>query len=99
MPIGWNNVDNKLDDQLLIMQATTESNGQDYDEKMKMLTEDLTAIITSMMDQIKNSKYSPYKKYLPKAQDPTTVFPAKKGLYHWKVDIIRKLVVCGLPNT
>ena len=34
------------------MQATIESNRKDYDEKMKKLSEDLTAIITSMMDQI-----------------------------------------------
>ena len=38
------------DYQLLIMQATIESNMQDSDEKIKNLTEDLTAIITSMMD-------------------------------------------------
>ena len=35
------------------MQATIEANRKDYDEKMKKLTEEFTAIITSMMDQIK----------------------------------------------
>ena len=35
------------------MQATIESYKQDSDEKMNNLTEDLTAMITSMMDQIK----------------------------------------------
>ena len=52
---------NKSYDQLLIMQATIDSTRQDSDEKKKDLTEDLTEIIASMMDQIKISKYSPDK--------------------------------------
>ena len=36
------------------------SNRQDSGEKMKKLTEYLTAIIALMMDQIKISKSSPY---------------------------------------
>ena len=44
---------NNSDDQLLIMQATIEANSQDSDEKMKNLTEDLTAMIASMMYHIK----------------------------------------------
>ena len=71
-------MDNKLDDTLLIMQANTEAHMQDYDEKTKKLTEDLTEMITPMMDQIKISKSSPDNKYSPKAQDPTTVVPANK---------------------
>ena len=35
-------------------------------------------MITSMMDHIKILKYSPDKKDSSKAQDPTTVVPAKK---------------------
>ena len=58
------------------MQAIIEANRQDSGEKMKNPTEGLTAIITSMMDQIKMSKYSPEKKDPPKAQDNTTVVPA-----------------------
>ena len=49
-------MDNKSDDKLLIMQDTIESNNQDYDEKMNNFTEDLTAMIISMMDQIKIPK-------------------------------------------
>ena len=45
------------------MQATTDSNRQDYGEKIKKLTEDLTAMFTSMMDQIKISKSSIDKRY------------------------------------
>ena len=48
-------MDNKSDDQLLIVQATIEPNKQDSDEKMKNLTEDLTEMIASMMDLIKIS--------------------------------------------
>ena len=56
-------MDNKSDDQLQIMQSTIEYNKQYSYDKMKKLTENLTAMITSMMYQIKIPKYSPYKKY------------------------------------
>ena len=46
-------MDNKSYEQILIMQATIESNRQDYDEKMKKTTEDLTGMITSTTEQIK----------------------------------------------
>ena len=52
----------KSDDQLLIMQATIESNRKDSDDKIKNITEELTGMIASMMDHIKISKYSPDKK-------------------------------------
>ena len=70
-------MNNKSDDQLLIMQDTTESNRKYYDEKTKKLTEYLTSTILPMMDQIKTSKSSPENKDSPKAQDKTTVVPAK----------------------
>ena len=38
-------------DQLLIIHSTIDANRQYYDEKMKKLTEKLTEIIASMMDQ------------------------------------------------
>ena len=60
------------------MQATIESNSQYFDEKMKNITEDLTAMITSMMYHIKISKSSPDQKDSPKAQDPTTLVPDNK---------------------
>ena len=56
MKSGQNNMDNKSDYQLLIMTAMIETNRQDYEEKMKNLTEDLTEIIASTMDKIKISK-------------------------------------------
>ena len=49
-------MDNKSDEKLLIVQAKIEANRQDYDEKIKKLTEDLTEIIASIMDHIKFSK-------------------------------------------
>ena len=67
MPSGSNNMDNKSDCQLLIMQAHIESNKQDSYDKIKKLTVDLTGMIASMMDQIKISKSSPDKKDSPKA--------------------------------
>ena len=39
MPIGQNNMNNKSDDQLLIVQATIDSIRQYYDDKMKNITE------------------------------------------------------------
>ena len=45
---------------------------------MKKLTEYLTGMIASIMDQIKISTSSPYKKDSPKAQDSTTAVPDNK---------------------
>ena len=45
---------------------------------MDNLIEDLTEIITSIVDQIKIPKYSQDKKYLPKALYPTTMVSANK---------------------
>ena len=70
-------MDNKSDDHLIIMQAMIDSNRQDFDEKTKKLKSYLTAMIKSMMDQIKFSKCSPDKKYSPKDQDSTTAVPSK----------------------
>ena len=69
---------NKSDDQLLFIQDMIESNSQDYDEKMKKLTEDLTPMIASMMEQNKISKSSKYKKDSQKDQDNTTLVLANK---------------------
>ena len=55
-----------------------DAKSQDSDEKTKNLTEYLTAIIESMMDQIKFSKLFSYKKDSSKAQYPTTVVPVNK---------------------
>ena len=71
-------MDNKSDEKLLIVQSIIEANKQDSDEKMNNLTEDLTGMIASMMDQIKISKSSIDKKGSPKDQDHTTLAPANK---------------------
>ena len=68
-------IDNKLDEQLLITQATIDANRKYYDNRMKKLTEYLKEIIAWMMHQIKVSKSSPDKKDLPKDQDHTTMVP------------------------
>ena len=104
-------MDNKPDEQLLVLQANIKANRQNSDEKMKNLTEDigkgsdekiekltkyLTAMITSMMYQIKFSKSSPDKKGSPNL----SILPLRSGitisLHLWKVDILQKLLACRL---
>ena len=87
-------MDNKLDGQLLIMKATIEANRQYYDEKMKKVTEDLTEMITSMMDQINISKSSPDKKDSQKPQNPTAVVPDNKKAPRLEGGNYTKMVAC-----
>ena len=68
------------------MQSTIDDNRKEYYEKTKNLTEDLTAIIASMMDHIKILKSSPDQKDSPKSHYSTTmvtdnrkVFPLEGG--------------------
>ena len=55
-------MDNKSDEQFLVMKATIEVNRQNYEDKMKKLIEDLkamiTSTITSTMSQMDISKSS-----------------------------------------
>ena len=62
-------------DQLLIMKAMIDANRQDYDEKIMKLTAELTAVIGSIMDQIKVSISSPENMNSPKEQDTITEVP------------------------
>ena len=71
-------MDNKPDNQLLIIQANIEANRKYPEEKMTNLTEDLTGMIESMMGQIKFSKSSPDNKDSPKTQYPNNVVPSNK---------------------
>ena len=89
-------MDKKSDDHILIVQDTIESNRQDYDEKMKKLTEYFTEMIVSMMDQSKISKSSPDRKCSPKLLDPTTVVPANKKHAPLEGRNTKKLVLLGL---
>ena len=50
-------MDIKSENQLLITQATIEANSKSSDEKTKKPAEDLTEMITSMLDQLKSFKY------------------------------------------
>ena len=45
-------MDNKSYDLLLIVQATIDANRKDYDDEIKNLTEDLIAMMLSMMNYI-----------------------------------------------
>ena len=55
-------MDNKSDEQFLVMKATIEVNRQNYEDKMKKFIEDLkamiTSTITSTMSQMDISKPS-----------------------------------------
>ena len=74
-------MDNKLYGQLLIMKDNIDDDSQASDVKMKTYDsklDKLKAIIKNIMEQIKNSNYSPEKLYSPKAQYINIVVPAKK---------------------
>ena len=98
MPSGKKNMDNNSYEQLLIMQATIDANRQYSDEKTKRLTENLTEIISSMMDQIKISKESTGNKDSPKAQDHTTAVPANNNDPPLEGGNSTKMVSYGLSN-
>ena len=69
-------MDNKSDDQFLVVQAKIHANRQEFDDKMKThdsKLDNLTEMMENIMDQIQISDYSPDKMHSPKAQDPTTV--------------------------
>ena len=72
-------MDNKSDDQFLIMQDTIDDNRQATDYKMKTYDSNIDKLtvliknIDEMMGQNQNSIPSIYYMYFPKAQDPTTV--------------------------
>ena len=75
-------MDNKYYEKLLIMPAKIEANRKESNDKIKNLTEDLKAIITSTITwiifQINISESFPYHKDSPKAQDPTNMVPANR---------------------
>ena len=69
-------MDNKSYGQLILIQSTIEPQNQDYYEKTKNLTAELTGMIASIMDQIQIYKSSPDTRYSPKSQYPTTLVPS-----------------------
>ena len=79
-------MDNKSDEQFIVMQATIESNKQDmkynkqeYDDKKMKFTEDFKAMlassITSIKYQINTLNSSPTQKDSPNTPEPTTAVP------------------------
>ena len=74
-------MDNKSDEQLLIIQSTININKQDYDDKMKKQVyklDNLMAIMENMMDHIQISDPSSENMDSPKAQGPNTAVLDKK---------------------
>ena len=89
-------------EQFLIMEATIESNKQQSDEKMKNLTEDLksmtTSTIKSTMGHMNINKFSPGQNNHQILRTLPLWSQLTGELHHWTVDIIRKLVACGISN-
>ena len=82
-------MENKSDEHFLFIQAITEANRQETDEKLTNLTEDLkvmiTSTITSIMYQNNNYKSSPFQNDASNPLDPTTVVPANRRAPSLKV--------------
>ena len=91
-------MDYKSDEQLLIIKATIESNKQYYDEKMKNLTEDLTATTASMMDEIKFRNTHQKGSIHQRLWFLLLWSCITRGVHHWKANIIQKLLAYGLSN-
>ena len=95
---GQNKMDNNSYDQLLIIKDKIESNRQYYDEKVKIPIEALISMITSMMDQIKFR--DPY--HTGRIHRSLSFLPLwyriLRGIHHLKVDILQKMVACGISN-
>ena len=78
-------MDNKSNEQLLIIQSTVESNKQETnekqmktDEKLAQITENLKVLTALMMDQTNNLKLSSAHKDASNPPDPTTMVPANR---------------------
>ena len=78
-------MDNKSDEQFLIIQATINDNKQDTDEKkmntdekLTQITENIKVLTAFMMDQTNNSKLSPAHKDTLTPPNPTTLVPATR---------------------
>ena len=96
MPSGQNKMDNKSDDQLFIIQATIKSKSQDFDDKVGNIKEEIIAMITSMMNQLKiiNTQHTRI------VHQRLRILPlwsrVTRALHHCMVDIIQKFVTCGI---
>ena len=65
---------------------------------MKNLTEDLTEMITSMMDQIKFRNPHIIRKIHQRIRILALWSHLTRGIHNWKVDILQMLVSCGISN-
>ena len=74
-------MDNKLDEQLLILQATIDARRKAYDEKIKKQDSKLdmlTSMVRTMINCIHILNSLPDKKDSPKEHYPTTTVPTNK---------------------
>ena len=72
MPKGSNNMENKNEDQFILMKEEIENNKQEMKSEMKDIKETLNKITTFMIDQTNISKSSPAQKDTSTPPDPTT---------------------------
>ena len=92
-------MDNKLDDQFLLIPASIEDKNQTSDEKMKKYEsalDKIKRIIKQVLFQNKN--YSPEKIYSTKDQEYTTVVPSNNKAPPPEVGNSTKMVTCGLSK-
>ena len=78
-------MDNKSDEQFIIIQSVIESNKhymksnkEDSDDKMMNIVEDLKVMLTEITEQIKTLKYWTTQKDPPKPPEPNTVVTANR---------------------
>ena len=98
MPRWAKNMENKSEEQFILMQATIENNKQEMKAKMKSITETLKVFTTCMMDQTNIYKYSLTQKYTSTRPYPTTLVPTNRRYPSLKGDTLPKLVPCGPSN-
>ena len=96
------NMDNKSDDQFLIIRAIIDANMKESDEKMNIYDskiDNLMALMENMMDQIQISNFSPGKIASPKSQDTNTVVHGNKKAPTLEGGFSTKMVAYGISNT
>ena len=99
----WGNkIENKSYHQFLIIQDTTYANRQDSDDKMKKKdskVDKLNAMVKNIMDNIQLSNSSPDKMDNQRTRILLLWSWLTIRLHHWNVEILQKMVACGLSNT
>ena len=78
IPKVSNKMENKFEEQFILIQTTIEHNKQEMKFEIKAITETLKVFTTSMMYQTNVPKYSPSHKDTLTPLDPTKVVPTNR---------------------